>query len=215
MLRSFFIMDLRSAARCILVLFLVVIVYFPSVSADTIPGNGAPESAISPEKIAQINILQDTNKAGWNDQQWLNYANQMKSKGSVNEAKEAYYKGYDIMTKSGSRTMDKESDFVSNIAAIETQQGNIQTAREIYDKTCNDNDCGRNWKLMQIKAGWLLQRGEFARSATLSQRAQSIRTADEEASHNGIFDMPLNPSIIILGILGAVLIFCRGTVRKE
>lgn len=208
-------MDLRSAVVCILVL-LTVIACFPAVSAETMPKEGTPEMGVYLEKIAHTDILQGTNKVGWDDNLWLYYGNKMKSQGSVNEAKEAYYKGYNYMNSGvGLRTNDKENELVSNIAAIEVSQGNTKTAKAIYDKTCPDIGCG-NWKLMASKATFLETTGESKRAADLRTKAKQMMEAEAAKGHSGMgFDLPLDPMVVILGILGAVFISARTTIPKK
>ena len=189
-------MDLRSATVCILVLLLTIIAFFPAVSAETMPKEGTPEMGSIPEKIAHTDILQGTNKVGWDDNLWLYYGNKMKSQGSINEAKEAYYKGYNYMNSGrGLRTYDKENELVTNIAAIEVSQGNTKTAQEIYDKTCPDIGCD-NWKLMGNKATFLETTGESARAAELRAKAKQIMEAEAAKGHSGMgFDLPLIRSL--------------------
>jgi hypothetical protein len=147
---------------------------------------------------------------------WLYYGDKMKSQGLVKEAKEAYYKGYNYMNSGvGLRTYDKENDLVSNIAAIEVSQGNIKTAQAIYDKTCPDVSC-ENWKLMGKKAAFLDTTGEPKRAADLRAKATKMMEAEAAKGHSGMgFDLPLDPMVVILGLLGAVLIFGRATIPKE
>jgi hypothetical protein len=206
-------MDLRSASIQILIISIIIVFFSSSVSAESdYYLNATQVNAL--QQLAHIDILQGTNKVGWEGDAWAAYGDKMKNLGATNEAKEAYYKGFHAQELYGLHNHDRERSLVTKIAAIEISQGNTKTVREIYEKTCPDFGCDSPG-LMGDKASFLDSVGETQRADRLRKQAQELADKQRRESSGMGFEVPLDPLVVILGIMGAVLIFGRVTIRKE
>lgn len=161
------------------------------------------------EKIVHVDLLQGTNKVGWSAVDWNLYGNKMKEKGYLNEAKEAYYKSYNSM-KGDILDITLETEVISGIANIEVEQGNPQKALELYDKVCPDNR-ENNADLLGNKAKLVRSMGDTARADMLEQSAKRIGNKP----YSGGWGLDLDPLIIIIGLIGAVLIIGKKHTLKQ